>query len=79
MAPEHRVRSHRIQLLGEIFLHDSGEAPARAAGQLFQIFREGAHVLVILLRVELKRFLRKRPFDPSSIEGMFQQMVLLDE
>ena len=36
-------------------------------------------MLVILLGVNLQRFLGQRSFGPGAVERMFQKMVLLDE
>jgi hypothetical protein len=79
LAPENRVRSKRIELFIKIFLHEKSEMSACAARKLTEIFRECAHVLVILRRVKLQRFLGKCSCGPSLIERMIQKMVLFDE
>jgi hypothetical protein len=73
------VRSDGVKLFGEIFLDELVQIPVGAGSQLAQIFRERAHVLVILLGIERQRFERELAFHPVAVKRMLQQVMLMNE
>jgi len=81
LPPQHRVRRRGIEFLGQVFLHQLAEfgVAIGAAGELLQVLRERAHVLIILFGVQRQRFARKLALGPGLIKRVLQQVVLFDE